>query len=296
MSNFDKKIVEYKSVLEPKLQTLIEQADIPEELKEAMLYSVMAGGKRLRGSLLLHCCGLFGGNMEEALPLACAIEMVHTYSLIHDDLPAMDNDDFRRGKPSNHKVFGEAAAILAGDALLSFAFETMINAIIANGYGKHLTDAAAYLTKALGASGMVAGQVLDMRQEKNADESEIMLKSIHEKKTGAIIEASVVAGCMTARADKKTIEALSEYGRLFGLLFQITDDILDVTGNIEELGKSTGKDKNSGKLTYVKLFGLEGARDLAAAVAVQAKDCIRNIGVSDGFLSELIDFTLVRTF
>jgi geranylgeranyl diphosphate synthase type II len=233
--------------------------ELPASLHGAMRYSVFAGGKRVRPVLMLAACEAVGGSTQAVMPAACAMEMIHTYSLIHDDLPAMDNDDFRRGNPTNHKVYGEATAILAGDALLSEAFILLS----ANGEGG---DAAARLkviqeiAVASGSRGMVGGQVVDMESEGRHDVDIATLSYIHTHKTGALIRASVRCGAILGGASEAEFNALTRYADAIGLAFQIADDILDVEGTTEELGKDAGSDQARGKATYPALMGLEASK------------------------------------
>ncbi len=287
---------EYRSIVEPYILSYVKNALIPSPLKASMLYSLEAGGKRLRPCMTLAACRLAGGDIAAALPIAGAIEMVHTYSLIHDDLPAMDNDDFRRGKPSNHRAFGEATAILAGDALLSSAFELMLD-----GFDQHCGNEGYYkavreVARAIGAAGMIAGQMKDIKASLDADLSEETLRSIHKDKTGALISASVLAGAYVGGAGAEWICALMEFGDAFGMLFQITDDILDCTGDMNLLGKSIGKDANTKKLTYVTLFGLEQSRLMAQSVAERARKALHKIDGDTEFFSSLIDMTMDRKY
>lgn len=231
----------------------------PEKIYEAMRYSLLAGGKRLRPILCLATCDLTGGTVEMAMPTACALEMIHTMSLIHDDLPAMDNDDFRRGKPTNHKVFGEDIAILAGDGLLAYAFEYVATQT-KNVAPENIIRVVARLGRTVGAAGLVGGQVLDLESEGKADITAETLSFIHTHKTGALLEASVVTGAMIADADSEDIERLSQYAQNIGLAFQIIDDILDITATDEQLGKTAGKDLRAEKATYPSLWGLEKSR------------------------------------
>ncbi|MEM7756862.1 MAG: geranylgeranyl diphosphate synthase CrtE [Cyanobacteria bacterium P01_A01_bin.40] len=228
----------------------------PEKIYEAMRYSLLAGGKRLRPILCLATCDLTGGTVEMAMPTACALEMIHTMSLIHDDLPAMDNDDFRRGKPTNHKVFGEDIAILAGDGLLAYAFEYVATQT-KDVAPENIIRVVARLGRTVGAAGLVGGQVLDLESEGKADITAETLSFIHTHKTGALLEASVVTGAMIADADAGDIERLSQYAQNIGLAFQIIDDILDITATDEQLGKTAGKDLRAEKATYPSLWGLE---------------------------------------
>jgi geranylgeranyl diphosphate synthase type II len=230
-------------------------------LAKAMQYSVMAGGKRIRPILVLAACDAVGGRFKKALPAACAFEYIHTFSLVHDDLPAMDNDDMRRGKPTSHKVFGDAIAILAGDALLTLAFDTIVkysNGISSNIVAKLISE----IGKAVGIQGMVGGQALDISLNKDGLQNETLLKSIHIKKTASLIIAAVRCGAILGNASDKQLLQLNNYARHLGLAFQIADDILDIIGTKEKLGKNTGGDKNKKKITYPAFFGLKKSRRL----------------------------------
>jgi len=234
-----------------------------EKLKSAMLYSLLDGGKRIRPILAMACAEAVGGVGEIALPFGCAIELVHSFSLIHDDLPAMDNDDLRRGKPTNHKVFGEDHAILAGDALLSEAFGLIARqASIGVVESRVALDIVARLSWAAGLDGMVGGQSLDLLHEHEQADLET-LQIIHHHKTAALISAACYAGARAGGGDKDRCEILSEYGRLIGLAFQAADDLLNVTGDPKDLGKAVGSDKERGKATYPSLLGLEEAKKMA---------------------------------
>jgi geranylgeranyl diphosphate synthase type II len=241
----------------------------PESLREAMRYSLLAGGKRLRPILCLAACELAGGSSEQALSTAVALEMIHTMSLIHDDLPAMDNDDLRRGRPTNHKVYGEANAILAGDALLTRAFEMV--ALRSPGVpAERLLAVVGELSLASGAPGLVGGQVVDLECE-GKDVDLDTLEYIHLHKTGALLRACVLCGALIAGASEELLRALHTYARGIGLAFQIIDDILDVTASSEVLGKTAGKDLSADKTTYPKLLGLEESRQRAEALVAEAK-------------------------
>jgi geranylgeranyl diphosphate synthase, type II len=245
---------------------LATRTETPEKLRKAMEHSLFAGGKRLRPALCLAAGELVGGHREEVLPGACALEMIHTYSLIHDDLPSMDNDDLRRGKPTCHIAYGEATAILAGDALLTEAFSIL--ACTETGSGR-IRRCIAILTRAAGSEGMVGGQQLDLDGE-GAEATVENARTIHEKKTAALIRAAVLVGGVLAGAGNMEIEELGRYGHSLGLAFQIADDVLDHTSTAEELGKSPGKDADQGKLTYVAAVGLETARKHARALSHEA--------------------------
>jgi geranylgeranyl diphosphate synthase, type II len=236
--------------------------DKPEKIYEAMRYSLLAGGKRLRPILCLATCELAGGTIEMAMPTACALEMIHTMSLIHDDLPAMDNDDYRRGKLTNHKVYGEDIAILAGDGLLAYAFEYVATQT-QNVSPQNVLTVLARLGRTVGAAGLVGGQVLDLESEGKTDISVETLTFIHTHKTGALLETSVVSGAILAGASAEDIQRLSKYAQNIGLAFQIVDDILDITATQEELGKTAGKDLQAQKATYPSLWGLEESKKQA---------------------------------
>jgi len=263
-----------------------------EQLSQAMKYSLDAGGKRIRPVLLLEATELCGGDEKNAYEHAIAIEMIHTYSLIHDDLPAMDDDDFRRGKPTNHKVYGEALAILAGDGLLNSAFEKMINSSLLQGTQGALL-ATQTITKAAGISGMIGGQVIDMDSEDVQVPFET-LNYIHEHKTGALLTAPLVAGAQLAGANDEEVNALKTYGYHIGLAFQITDDILDIEGSEEKLGKDIGSDQENNKTTYPSLFGLDKSKDLAKEHIDKAVNAVSVFGEKARFLNELAFFILTR--
>ncbi len=226
------------------------------QLADAMRYSVMAGGKRIRPALALAACIAVGGEDEAVLPYACALELIHTYSLIHDDLPAMDDDDLRRGRPTSHKAFGEAMAILAGDALHTLAFELVLARTADGNVARRL---GATLAEAAGFAGMVGGQVEDIDAGGVVPDVE-RLQGIHERKTAALIRAAAVGGGIAGGAEDEQVVALSEFGMALGLAFQITDDVLDETGTAEALGKTPGKDREADKMTYVALEGIDAAR------------------------------------
>ena len=249
------------------------QIGYPEDIFKSMKYTLMLPGKRLRPVMCLEACRIFGGNMEDAMPTACAIEMLHAQSLIHDDLPCMDNDDFRRGKPSNHKVFGEAIATLAGDALLSYGPQVIIENsknIPAERVLKVLNE---YM-KAAGVYGIIAGQVADIENEKAKVKDAKTLEYIHTHKTADLFRLALKAGAIIAGADEKALDEMNDFANKFGLAFQIYDDILDEISTFEELGKTVGKDKASDKLTYVSLYGLEEAEKKLNSLFVEIYDII----------------------
>ncbi|AKG24055.1 geranylgeranyl diphosphate synthase CrtE [Calothrix sp. 336/3] len=234
----------------------------PDKIYESMRYSLLAGGKRIRPILCLATCEMLGGSVDMAMPTACAMEIIHTMSLIHDDLPAMDNDDYRRGKLTNHKVYGENIAILAGDALLAFAFEH-IAAKTQQVPAERVLKVVAHLAKACGADGLVGGQVVDLESEGKTDTSLETLDYIHTHKTGALLEACVVCGGVIAGASPENLQRLSTYAKNIGLAFQIIDDILDITATQEQLGKTAGKDLQAQKVTYPSLWGIEESQKQA---------------------------------
>ena len=262
-------------------------------LKEAMSYAVTAGGKRIRPVLLYEGYRLFGGKGEEVFPFMAAIEYIHTHSLIHDDLPALDDDDYRRGRLTTHKVYGEAQGILAGDALLNLAYETMAQAF---GLGGDLTCCARamqILAVKTGQEGMLGGQSVDVLSEgKPLDEG--TLSYIYEKKTSALIEGSLMAGAALAGADEEALSCLEKAGRLTGLAFQILDDVLDEEGTYEELGKSLHSDEKNQKTTYVTLYGLSKSKEQAARYSKEAEDLVRSLGRDSAFLEALLAWLSTR--
>jgi geranylgeranyl diphosphate synthase, type II len=271
------------------------RTEIPARLREAMEYSLLAGGKRIRPVLLLATVEALGGEERSALPFACAIEMIHTYSLIHDDLPAMDNDDFRRGKPTNHKVFGEAMAILAGDALLTEAFHLLAKGAEQTGISPEIAlRIIGEVGQAAGAKGMVGGQVLDILSE-NGQITLSELETIHRHKTGDLIACSVRVGALLAQASEETLNCLTEFAYLLGLAFQIQDDILDVIGDQEKLGKPVGSDEEKNKATYPALLGLEESKAKLAECINKARQLIAGrADLNPERLLQIADFLLHR--
>lgn len=266
--------------------------EIPGGLLEAMEYSLLAGGKRLRPALLLMACDMAGGDVQTALPFACALEMIHTYSLIHDDLPAMDNDDLRRGRPTSHKRFGEDVAILAGDGLLSAAMELMLRAACAMGDLRGARAAHAIARRA-GVTGMVAGQFVDVTEEGTAPTEE-KVGYIHAHKTADLLTAPVEAGLMLAGAPDGQVRAGTAYGYHLGMAFQMVDDLLDVVGDAASLGKNTGMDAALGKLTWVALRGVQAARKDAEEHVRMACLALEGFGPAGAPLCELAKRTLER--
>ena len=292
MSVFEEKIAEYQRAINCALDGYMNKSAFAgressglEKMLEAMSYSLSDGGKRIRPVLTLEFCRVCGGETEKAIPFACALEMIHTYSLIHDDLPCMDDDDMRRGKPSNHRVFGEANALLAGDGLLTLAFETALKADVD---AEKRACAALALAKAAGCSGMIAGQVMDLENEgKKAPLEDIT--STDRLKTGELIRAAAMLGCITAGADENKIKAATDYCDNIGLAFQIVDDILDVTSDEATLGKPVGSDSENEKSTYVSLLGLERSKALADELTGKAKSALEIFGKEKDFLAWLAD-------
>lgn len=265
----------------------------PEQIYESMRYSLMAGGKRLRPILCLATSELTGGTSEMAMPTACALEMIHTMSLIHDDLPAMDNDDYRRGKLTNHKVYGEDVAILAGDGLLAYAFEFIVvqtKQVPAD----RVLQVVAKLGRAVGAAGLVGGQVVDLACEGKPDVSLETLHFIHRHKTGALLEASVLCGAILAGASESELQRLSRYAQNIGLAFQIVDDVLDITATQEELGKTAGKDLQAQKVTYPSIWGIEESKRQANQLVSSAKAELSAFGELALPLMALADYITAR--
>lgn len=276
--------------IEAAIERYIPQEKVAEQrLIDAVRYSLNLKGKRVRPSLTLAFAELCGGTVDAAMPFACAVEMVHTYSLIHDDLPCMDNDDFRRGQPANHKVYGEDIALLAGDALQSMAYTIMLSdeAVAAVG-GVRAARAARILAEKSGVLGMVGGQVIDLSMEHKTVGIELV-QLMEEKKTANLIEAACMMGCVVAGADEEKINAAECYAHSIGLAFQIVDDILDVTSTAEELGKPIGSDADNEKNTYMSLLGIERCRELVAQLTEEA---INALSVFDGDTKDLADFAV----
>ena len=278
----------YLSAAEEALDRYVPEPSLMQsDLFRAMRYSLLAGGKRIRPVLVLEFCGLCGGDQEAALPFACAIEMIHTYSLIHDDLPCMDNDGLRRGRPSNHVVFGEAQALLAGDSLLTMAFETMLSSESIRKIGaQRAANAAGVLARAAGAYGMAGGQAIDLMSEGKRIPMETLQK-MDECKTGALIRAAAKMGCILAGAEDGLICAADKYAAAVGFAFQIVDDILDVQGDAKALGKPVGSDRENSKSTYVSLLGLENAK---RAVLELTKTAVSALGAFKGDTDYLREF------
>ncbi len=288
-------LMEYAALVEKNLDSTLAQVNTPYEayndLVEAMRYSLLGGGKRIRGALCLEFCRVCGGNIMDALPFACALEMVHAYSLIHDDLPCMDDDDLRRGKPSCHIAFGEARALLAGDAMLTYAFETALNA--QNMDASQVVLATKTLAECAGYKGMCGGQAMDLAAEETPVDHKTLVE-IHSGKTGMMIIAAAKMGCYAAGATSRQLEAAEQYACHLGSVFQMVDDVLDVTASVEELGKPIGSDEQSNKTTYVTLFGVEKTMEYAKVMNTRAKDVLEIFGEDGQFLKDLADLLLNR--
>ena len=284
----------YIPVIENKLNELLsESGERYSSAVNAMRYSLLSGGKRIRPILLLEFYSLFGGRAEGALNFAAAIEMIHTYSLIHDDLPCMDNDDMRRGRPSCHKAFGYDTALLAGDALLTHAFFAAANA--ADIPPERVSRAISVLAQKAGIYGMVGGQVMDLDFEKNGANGE-ELTAMYIKKTSCLLEAAAMCGAVLAGVDEETVKKTEEYAENLGLAFQITDDILDCTADEKTLGKPIGSDKKNGKTTFVSLLGLDGAKQKAALLTKKAEDILNGFSGDTSYLKELTEYLLNRNY
>ena len=286
----------YLTERQPRVEAALDEAlrpAYPDTIYASMRYSLLAGGKRLRPILCLASCEAVGGHPDLAMPTACALEMIHTMSLIHDDLPAMDNDDYRRGKLTNHKVYGDDIAILAGDGLLAYAFEYMATQTQGVSADRVL-KAIAHLARAVGANGLVGGQVVDLESEGKSDISIDTLIYIHNHKTGALFKSSVVCGAILAGATAVEIEKLSKFAQNIGLAFQIIDDILDITATQAELGKTAGKDLTAQKATYPKLWGLAESRRQADKLVAEAKTILAEFGDRARPLQALADYITDR--
>ena len=293
--------MEFKEILKNKIDYVekLLMAYMPKEegyqktIMQAMNYSLSAGGKRLRPILTLESCKAVGGNEEDAIPFAMAIEMIHTYSLIHDDLPALDNDDLRRGKPTNHKVFGEAMATLAGDSLLNYAYEIMLSSSLNKENSKKYLKAIYEIAKHAGIYGMIGGQVVDVESENKIIDKD-KLDFIHLNKTAAMIVGCMRAGAIIGDASEEELEKITKYSENIGLSFQIVDDILDIVGDEEKLGKPIGSDIENHKSTYPSLIGLDKSKKVATDLIKEAKDSIRKISGESRFLEDLADYIISR--
>ena len=281
---------QYLPLIDKALESTIPTGDYGEQrLIDSAAYSLRLPGKRVRPALTLAFCELCGGEAQQALPFACAVEMIHTYSLIHDDLPCMDNDDFRRGQPSNHKVYGEDIALLAGDALQSMAYTTMLSDDAVKAVGaENAAKAARVLAEKSGLLGMVGGQTIDLMSEGKEPNLDT-LRVMDEKKTACLIEAACMMGCICAGADDSKVAAAERYAHAVGLAFQIVDDILDVTSTTDELGKPVGSDTQNEKSTYVALLGIDQCR---RTVDELTEEAIEALSAFDGDTKELADFAV----
>ncbi len=295
MSNFNRKFDEYRKLIDDSLMNYLDAPDFEEKrVYEAMAYAFTGGGKRIRPLLALEFCRLCGGNVVDALPFACAVEMIHCYSLVHDDLPCMDDDALRRGKPSCHVAFGEAYALLAGDGLLTLAFETMLkkyddSAVLP----QNAARAALELAKQAGHCGMIGGQTVDIASEGKSISLDT-LRLMHSMKTGALISAACKIGCIVAGADEEKIASAENYAKNIGLAFQITDDVLDAIGDTEQLGKTVGSDESKNKTTFVTLLGVEKSLEKADELTQMAKGELKIFGEDSEFLCELADYLAKR--
>ncbi len=270
------------------------EGTIPQPLRSAMRYSLLLPGKRLRPVLLLAAYHLLREDWQQAVPFACALEMIHTYSLIHDDLPALDNDKLRRGQPTNHLVYGENMAILAGDGLLNLAYETMLSAPLCETEPANALRAAKEIACRSGVRGMIAGQTLDVKLE-GSEPSRENVRYIHLHKTADLLTAPVVAGLMLAGASEEQLDAGRRYGQGIGLAFQIIDDLLDIQGDVQRLGKEPGMDAQRGKLTWPAVCGIEQSRKDALSAVAQAVEAMQLFGNKGDFLAELAQKSLVRS-
>ncbi|MED3690526.1 polyprenyl synthetase family protein [Peribacillus butanolivorans] len=284
---------EYKAVIEREIVEYVNKLEAPAVVKEAMTYSLEAGGKRIRPLLVFAVLEAFGKNLKTGIPAAAAIEMIHTYSLIHDDLPAMDDDDLRRGKPTNHKVFGEAVAVLAGDALLTYSFQLVTDMIDPEVTAEMKLNLVSEIAKSAGAEGMVGGQVADMEGESK----QLTLKEleyIHEHKTGKLLTASIISGAILAGANNEQHQHLRDFAYHLGLAFQIRDDILDIEGSVELIGKPVGSDEGNHKSTYPSLLTLDGAKEKLDYHIKLAHNALGKTNLQTSLLNELTDLIATR--
>ncbi|MEI4790742.1 polyprenyl synthetase family protein [Bacillus sp. FJAT-53060] len=292
-NNLNEFLTTRKQVIEDYLFTYVQELQIPEQLKSSMLYSLKAGGKRLRPVLVLALLNAYGKREKDGIPVGCAVEMIHTYSLIHDDLPCMDDDDLRRGKPTNHKVYGEATAVLAGDALLTESFRLITSQLSEDVPADQKLRIIDELVKSAGALGMVGGQFEDMEAEqKQIPLAE--LESIHARKTGKLLTFSVAAGAMLAGASDDDIEKLREFSYHIGIAFQIRDDILDLEGSEEKIGKRVGSDTANDKSTYPSLITLSRAKEKLNEHITRAKEIVSNLELKQQLLHDLCDLIASR--
>jgi len=293
--DFNSKYNELVEEVNKELDQLVKEKDTPEKnIYTAMKYSLMAGGKRLRPVLSLAVCEMLGGDKKNVMPFACAIEMIHTYSLIHDDLPAMDDDDYRRGRLTNHKVFGEAKAILAGDGLLNYAFEVILKHSLSNqGELANKVRSMYMIAQYAGVSGMIGGQVVDLESQSTKIPAEL-LEYMHKLKTGALIKASVMSAAVLCNAEEKDLRKLEIFSEKIGLAFQIKDDILDVEGKFEDMGKSSGSDEANNKSTFVTFHGLDKSKKILLEVLQDALSCIESFGEKGWFMKRITEYFVER--
>lgn len=290
MDNFSKEFERKKNIIENYMNDDLNENGLSyETVISAMKYSVNAGGKRIRPILMMSVYELFCDDYETILPFMAGIEYIHTYSLIHDDLPAMDNDDLRRGLPTCHKKYNEAMAILAGDALLNYAYEKMLSSDAFYGI-----DATRYILNAAGKDGMIGGQVIDIENE-NKKISLDLLNELHALKTGALIRAACASGAVLGGASKEEIELFGEFGSLIGMAFQVKDDILDKMGNVEDLGKPIGSDEKNNKTTYLTYFDISECEKIIKELTLRAEQILEKYEEKGEFLKELINYLIVRT-
>lgn len=286
----------YLNIIEEYLPTLLPSDDCLEgSVVRSMKYSLLASGKRIRPTLLLAFCEICGGAVSSALPFACSVEMIHAYSLIHDDLPCMDDDDLRRGRPSNHKVFGESTALLAGDALQALAYQTMLSDTSLKNFGINAAKAAAVLSRASGATGMVGGQVIDLETE-GKDPSLDVIKEMYLKKTGQLIKAPCLMGCILSGADDDKLKAAERYAENIGLAFQIVDDILDITSDEKTLGKPIGSDAENKKVNYVTKLGIDKSNKIVADLTKEAINSLVVFENDTDFLKQLANSLSERLY
>lgn len=298
MNDYDAQYANYAQIVEEALVRCFEcKFDSPDNIVSAMKYSLFAGGKRLRPILMLATCDMLGGDLEDAVRPACALEMIHTYSLIHDDLPAMDNDDLRRGKPTNHIVYGEDIAILAGDALLNYAMETMLSKMPES--PEKMAVLFAVMKKlfyAAGVNGMIGGQTGDLLCEGDVEVNEAKLAYVYAHKTGALIEAAIIGGAMIGGASEAEIDALSRYSAAIGTAFQIVDDILDIRGDEKTLGKPIGSDEKNSKATFVSMYGLASASEKLEDLRQTALNALDELDCDTQFLRDTVVFICDRVY
>ena len=292
---FKQCLKEKASFVEKVLKEYMPEEGYQKTVIEAMNYSLSAGGKRLRPILTLEACKIVGGNEDEAISFAIAIEMIHTYSLIHDDLPALDNDDLRRGRPTNHKVYGEAMGILAGDALLNYAFEVMLAGSINKENPEKYLKAINEIAKGAGIYGMIGGQVVDVESENKQIEKE-KLDYIHMNKTAAMMVGCMRAGATIGGANSEQMEEITKYAKNIGLSFQIVDDILDIVGDEAKLGKKVGSDIENHKSTYPSLLGLDKSKEIAHNLIDEAKKSIEKLSDDVDFLKGLAEYIIDREY